>query len=116
MAETRRSTVTGMADPQAGGPQKIKQMLFVLVGPTRAGKSTFINTILGRQVAEEGASKSYYSTTRDIVNYCELTANSTHQKVLNSCIPNDGNTQLILNFMDTIGLGDVKVEYTDEEI
>jgi len=23
-------------------------MLFVLVGPTRAGKSTFINTILGR--------------------------------------------------------------------
>ena len=91
-------------------------MLFVLVGPTRAGKSTFINTILGRQVAEEGASKSFYSTTREIANYCELTANSTHQKVLNSCIPNDGNTQLILNFMDTIGLGDVKVEYTDEEI
>lgn len=28
-------------------------MLFVLVGPTRAGKSTFINTVLGKHVSGE---------------------------------------------------------------
>lgn len=39
-----------MTDDQDYNPMKmpeVKDKLFVLVGPTRAGKSTFINTLLG---------------------------------------------------------------------
>lgn len=93
---------------------KPKQMLFVLVGPTRAGKSTLVNTILGRQVAEEGASRSYHSTTRTIANYSNLLMDPEKMQQLT----NDGGDSppLIMNFMDTIGLGDTSVQYTDEEI
>jgi ABC-type multidrug transport system ATPase subunit len=33
-------------------------MLFVLFGPTRAGKSTFINSIIGEVKAEEGKAET----------------------------------------------------------
>ena len=49
-----------------------KEKLFVLVGPTRAGKSTFINTLLGHSVAVEGQDDSCYSTTKEVSNYSKL--------------------------------------------
>lgn len=92
-----------------------RQKLFVLVGPTRSGKSTFINTIMGRYVAVEGAERNYFSTTTEIANYSNLAMNLDHlQKVFKT---EDSNTNdLTLNFIDTIGFGDVKVTFTDEEI
>ena len=48
------------------------EKLFVLVGPTRAGKSTFIKTLLGHTVAVEGQDDSCYSTTKEVSNYSKL--------------------------------------------
>lgn len=56
------------------------EKLFVLMGPTRAGKSTFINTIMGKTVAEEGAVRSYFSCTRDIKNYFKQAMDLDHLK------------------------------------
>ena len=60
-----RDTFTGyQEDPEEQKPKGPKQMLFVLIGPTRSGKSTLINTLLGYEVAEEGKEMSAHSTTR----------------------------------------------------
>jgi GTPase Era involved in 16S rRNA processing len=47
-------------------------MLFVLIGPTRSGKSTFINSILGENVAKEGIKGEIESTTTKISNYVQI--------------------------------------------
>jgi GTPase Era involved in 16S rRNA processing len=44
----------------------VTEKLFLLVGPTRSGKSTFINTVLGEVLAVEGQNRSARSTTREI--------------------------------------------------
>lgn len=45
---------------------EVKDKMFVLIGPTRSGKSTFINTLIGSQVAEEGKANTIISTTKEV--------------------------------------------------
>jgi septin family protein len=104
-----------MTDDEDYNPMKmpeVKDKLFVLVGPTRAGKSTFINTLLGHQVAVEGKNESCHSTTKEISNYNNL-------KILHDAGVGEmlaGQDSIKFNFMDTVGFGDTAVTYTDEEI
>jgi ribosome biogenesis GTPase A len=51
---------------------EVKDKMFVLIGPTRSGKSTFINTLIGTQVAEEGKANTIISTTKEVQNYRNL--------------------------------------------
>lgn len=86
--------------------------MFVLVGPTRSGKSTFINALIGEQVAEEAKANTIMSTTKDVKNYRDLRV--IHGNGLEELFP--GQKEAKLNFMDTIGFGDAAVDYSDEEI
>ena len=62
----------------------------MLVGPSRAGKSSLINKLIGKNDAKEGEEDEVESTTAEISNY-------------------EGR----INCIDTIGLGDTKCIYTD---
>ena len=86
-------------------------MMFVVIGPSRSGKSTFINTMLGTAVAAVGQEDDYYSTTRDITNYKWHKSSPDAFRALGI-----DNEPMVLNFVDTIGLRDVLVNFTDEEI
>lgn len=108
------STPTPNPDQTSNKP---RQMLFVLIGPTRSGKSTFINTVLGKPVAQEGKERTYHSCTREVANYCNMQLEPENQALLSKVTnSNEGEPPVILNFLDTIGLGDTSVTYTDEEI
>ncbi len=90
----------------------VQEKLFLLVGPTRSGKSTFINTVLGQVEAVEGQNRSARSTTREIKVHNKI--NSTVQERLDELFPGQGITKI--NFIDTIGFRDTSVKYTDKEI
>lgn len=67
------------------------------------------------KVAEEGA-VGYYSTTREVANYNNLNLTPEDVNKLATKYKGDEEPPVIINFMDTIGLGDTSVTYTDEEI
>lgn len=89
-------------------------MLFVLIGPTRSGKSTFINSILGENVAKEGIKGEIESTTTKISNYVQIQKGDSHP--LKRFLKDGENTDLIVNFVDTMGLFDSELKYTNKEI
>jgi len=89
---------------------EVKDKMFVLVGPTRSGKSTFINTLIGSTVAEEGKANTIISTTKEVQNYRDLRVVHAEEELF------PGQKEAKLNFMDTIGFGDTAVDFTDEEI
>jgi septin family protein len=114
---TRRGGYDFPEEEEQAETPKVPEMLFVLIGPTRSGKSTLINTVLGRPVAQEGKQMDAYSCTQNIANYRNLEMSVEQQSELNHTTRMSIQEQpLILNFIDTIGLGDVKVTHTDEEI
>lgn len=98
------STPTGkMSTPTpTGGKQK--EYTFLIVGPTRSGKSSMINAIFNKNdFAQEGNDEEDSSTTSEIKTY----SNRDLKKPLNSPV---------ITFIDTIGFFDTRQEYTDEDI
>ena len=79
------------------------------MGPTRSGKSTFINSILGATLAKEGEEESIYSTTRVIDSYSGKVS-----KDMLHLFP--GMNEVTLTFIDTMGFGDATVLFDDAEI
>jgi len=68
---------------------------------------------MGNDTAEEGKKRTYHSTTRKIGAYKKMLDPEEKKRMF----PNeDPHTEIVLNFVDTIGLGDTFFEYLDEEI
>lgn len=98
---------------EQGNPNNVPEKLFVVMGPTGAGKSAFINTIMGREVAKEGEKDDYNnSCTRDIKVYSHQAMDSEHLKKV---FPGE-QQKVVLNFIDTIGFDDVDQNFTNDEI
>ncbi len=68
---------------------------------------------MGNDTAEEGKKRGYHSTTRKIAVYNKILDSEEKQRMFPI---EDQNTKIVLNFIDTIGLGDTSLEYLDEEI
>jgi predicted GTPase len=80
-----------MSTPQPTEGQQ-KEYTFLLVGPTRSGKSSMINAICGKYLAQEGNDDSDTSTTSEIKTY---SINDQRNK--------NGPS---ITFVDTIGCND----------